>query len=307
MEYSKISIVTPSYNQASYLEDTIDSVLSQSYPKLEYIIVDGGSTDNSVEIIEKYSRHLKFWISESDRGQSHAINKGLAYAEGEIVNWVNSDDKLLAGSLEVVNNYFQETSTNIVCGQALLRNGALTALKSSTRPGKDINEFIALGQIMQPATFWRKDVFDKFMPLEESLHYMMDHYIWLKYINQNGINGIRYIPETLVEVLMHNDAKSINSLHLFENDRRRIYEAFLTRGVKKEKLFKIDEQQRLSFDPLTDKIDISPSRVSFLLEYDMLFTRDRYGKRKGVIVQRFFRLILLYPIQFFRQVAGKLG
>ena len=82
------SIITPSYNQGQYIEQTIQSVLNQNYPNLEYIIIDGGSTDNTVEIIKKYEKHLKFWVSEKDKGQANAINKGLQYCTGEIFNWI---------------------------------------------------------------------------------------------------------------------------------------------------------------------------------------------------------------------------
>src|ERR1700733_14532761 len=100
--YPKISIVTPSYNKGQYIEQTIQSVLDQNYPNLEYIIIDGGSTDNTIEIIEKYAPYLKYWVSEKDKGQANAINKGLQYCTGEIFNWLNSDDYLEPDSLEKI-------------------------------------------------------------------------------------------------------------------------------------------------------------------------------------------------------------
>ena len=111
-----LSIITPSFNQGEYIEQTIDSVLSQKYPNLEYIIIDGGSTDQSVEIIKKYKKHLAYWVSEPDQGQSDAINKGLRMATGEIINWINSDDYYEKDALQTVADAFQDDRVNVVCG-----------------------------------------------------------------------------------------------------------------------------------------------------------------------------------------------
>ena len=108
MKYPKITIITPSFNQGNYLEQTIDSVLSQNYSNLEYIIIDGGSADNSVDIIKKYEKHLAYWVSEKDKGQTNAINKGLKIATGDIVNWLNSDDYYEPDALHKVADAFDE-------------------------------------------------------------------------------------------------------------------------------------------------------------------------------------------------------
>ncbi|MEZ5010012.1 MAG: glycosyltransferase family 2 protein [Chitinophagales bacterium] len=104
----KISIITPSYNQAEFLEDTITSVLHQNYPNLQYIIIDGGSSDGSVEIIKKYENQIDYWISEKDSGQTHAINKGFSKVTGDIICWLNSDDIYFDYTLSAVANYFNE-------------------------------------------------------------------------------------------------------------------------------------------------------------------------------------------------------
>ena len=114
MALNKISIITPSYNQADYLEECIDSVLSQNYPNLEFIIIDGGSTDNSAAIIRKYEKHLNFWVSEQDNGQSDAINKGFAKATGNIITWLNSDDLFTEGTLAKVDSYFTDNQANML-------------------------------------------------------------------------------------------------------------------------------------------------------------------------------------------------
>jgi glycosyltransferase involved in cell wall biosynthesis len=120
-EQSKISIITPSFNQAQYLERTIQSVLDQNYPDLEYIIIDGGSVDGSVDVIKKYEKNIAFWVSEKDGGQTDALNKGFKKATGEIIGWQNSDDIYLAGSFEKISQVFNELpDTDIVFGDLVL-------------------------------------------------------------------------------------------------------------------------------------------------------------------------------------------
>ena len=112
----RISLITPSFNQGEYLEQTIDSVLSQNYPNVEYIIMDGGSTDNSVQIIKKHEKHLKYWVSEPDKGQSDAINKGLKLVTGDVFNWLCSDDYLENGALKLIGERFNEGGIDFISG-----------------------------------------------------------------------------------------------------------------------------------------------------------------------------------------------
>lgn len=299
LQHHKISIVTPSFNQGMYLEETIDSILSQNYPNLEYIIVDGGSRDNSVESIKKYSKYLKFWVSERDRGQSHAINKGLYHAQGEIINWINSDDKMRPGSLTLIDESFKDSSVDVVCGQAFIKNNGVTTTKSSTVFEGDVEHFFALGQIMQPATFWRKATFDLYTPLDESLHFMMDHYIWLRYISQTGMDRIHYIPETLVEILMHDAAKSVNSRQLFDEDRMRIYSSFLETNGLKNRFYKGSTSQKLDFSKTRLLSPDQIKGVDFLIKYDMLFARGAFGEKKNVRIKNITEIFLTYPIRLF--------
>src|SRR5688572_2633651 len=135
-KYPKISIITPSYNQGEYIEKTILSVLEQNYPNLEYIIIDGGSTDNSTEIIRKYADRITYWISEPDKGQSDAINKGLKLATGDIVNWLNSDDYYEPGALFKVAEAFNNPEVNVFAGRSHLFTGVDTIVYDSQ--GTDI-------------------------------------------------------------------------------------------------------------------------------------------------------------------------
>src|SRR5437763_884238 len=121
MTFPKITVITPSYNQGKFLEETIVSVISQGYPNLEYMLIDGGSTDNSIDIIKKYRTYFSYWISEKDSGQSEAINKGLKKATGEIISWLNSDDLYTAGCLQHVAEHFaKHREAALVHGKTIL-------------------------------------------------------------------------------------------------------------------------------------------------------------------------------------------
>ncbi|MEM8523656.1 MAG: glycosyltransferase family 2 protein, partial [Bacteroidota bacterium] len=137
INYPKISIVTPSFNQSNFLERTIRSVLLQNYPNLEYVIIDGGSNDDSIEIIKKYERWLTYWTSEKDDGQAQAINKGLQHCTGLVFNWLNSDDWYLPNVLEVIGRTFaQHPDLQVFCGQQYLRYANGESILSHPSPIK---------------------------------------------------------------------------------------------------------------------------------------------------------------------------
>lgn len=193
--YPKISIITPSYNQAQFLEETIQSVLGQNYPNLEYWIIDGGSTDGTLEILKKYNGQIK-WISEPDHGQTHAINKGLQRATGEIVAFLNSDDIYEPGALFAVGRYFLSNRDAVwLSGRCLNVDEFGCRIRSFIQRYKNfwlrLNSYpvlLVLNYISQPATFWRRSALQKVGYLNEDLHYTMDYEYWLRLGKEYRLN-----------------------------------------------------------------------------------------------------------------------
>ena len=201
-----VSIVTPSYNQAPFLEQTIRSVLDQDYPSLEYIVVDGASTDASVDIIKKYSDRLAWWVSEKDKGQGEAINKGLARAKGKIIAWINSDDYYLPNAISsAVNVFEQNPDVVLVYGDMLAvdQNGETTnVLRYKQYSLEDLLCFQIIGQ---PAVFFRRDVYEKVGGLDISFHFMLDHHLWIRIAEQGKI---LHVPQLWAAARYHPQAKN---------------------------------------------------------------------------------------------------
>ena len=180
--WPKVTIVTPSYNQAEFIEETIRSVLLQNYPEIEYIVIDGGSTDGSVDIIRKYEPWLAYWASEPDRGQSHAINKGWRRSNGDVVAWLNSDDIYDASAIHKVVEFFQSNDdVDMVYGDCLVidEKGRL----EGSSPSMEFSlEALVCNKwfISQPATFIRRSVFDAVGMINENLNLVMDWEFWLR-------------------------------------------------------------------------------------------------------------------------------
>lgn len=178
MKYPKISIVTPSYNQGNYLEDTILSVLGQQYPNLEYLIYDAESTDNSVAIIKKYEKELAYWVSEKDSGQANAINKAFAKANGEILMWLNSDDILMPNVLHFIAEQYIEKGDGIYFGNCIHfkenSNGNLYSSGSNVTASYNTIPLELGDTIIQPSSFWSKNVWFQNGILMEEFHFGFD-------------------------------------------------------------------------------------------------------------------------------------
>ncbi|PYQ41129.1 MAG: hypothetical protein DMF77_16720 [Acidobacteria bacterium] len=202
-----VSIVTPSYNQGRFIEETIQSVLAQDYPNLEYIVVDGGSTDETLDILRRYGGRLK-WISEPDRGQSEAINKGFRMARGEIVAWLNSDDTYLAGAVGKAVGYLRtHPAVAMVYGEGYLMDeaGRVTGRFPATEPFNLWRLVYFSDYILQQTVFWRRCVFDAVGMLDESLHYGMDWDFWIRVAKRFEV---AYIPEFLGNLREYAAAKT---------------------------------------------------------------------------------------------------
>ncbi len=176
-----VSIITPSYNQAAFLEHTILSVLKQEYEPIEYLIVDGDSKDGSQEIINCYNDRLKWWVSEPDAGQADAINKGLKRAKGEIVAWLNSDDLYLPCAISRAVAALQENpDLGMVYGDALSIDYHGTPINKLTFGDWSLSELIRFRIICQPTVFMRRSVLEKAGYLDPSYHFMLDHQLWIR-------------------------------------------------------------------------------------------------------------------------------
>ena len=175
MRCPKISIITPSYNQGRFLEETIRSVVGQMYPNLEYIIMDGGSTDNSVEIIKKYEKHITYWTSEPDKGQADAINKGHNIACGDILGWINSDDYYNTNVFERVSEAIGSKKKALVYGNARYYFERNDCFSDIDVVGKKKQYHLPFDTgFIQPATFWTKSLWDQVGPLNTSYTYGFD-------------------------------------------------------------------------------------------------------------------------------------
>lgn len=178
--WPRISIVTPSYNQGHFLERTIRSVLFQGYPNLEYIVIDGGSTDDSVKIIKKYDPWLTYWVSEKDEGQSQAINKGFEFATGEIFAWLNSDDIYSPGALYTVGTHLARRQRALLIGSSSKLSGMdISNVVLDARKPSWYEMVYDTRSFPQPSVFWTRDLWQLAGPLRKELYFVMDYYLWL--------------------------------------------------------------------------------------------------------------------------------
>ena len=209
MDIPMVTIVTPSFNQGNFIEETILSIQKQSYPNIEHIIVDGGSNDNTIDIIKKYENQYNMrWISEPDNGQSDAINKGFKMVGGSIVGWLNSDDVYFSSSTisEVVKAFTENPSCHVVFGDDVLIDENSKFLFKRTMTEFNYNKMLTSNKISQPATFFLKEAISTNL-LDESLHYAMDYELWLRLFSKGY--KFRYLSQILACNRIHKNRKML--------------------------------------------------------------------------------------------------
>jgi glycosyltransferase involved in cell wall biosynthesis len=227
-----VSIVTPSFNQAKFLEKAITSVLQQDYPSIEYLVVDGNSTDGSQAIIKKYEDKIHWWISEPDQGQAEAINKGLSRTHGNIVAWLNSDDYYLPGAIKkAVDAFTRNPESAFIYGDVLAVNAAGLELNQMRYHQWGLLDLMKFNIIGQSSVFINHEKIFKTGFLDPSFHYLLDHQLWLR-LAQTG--PILYLSELLSGAHFHSQSKNVARAGEFGQDAYQIVEWMQANPALKE-------------------------------------------------------------------------
>jgi len=227
----KISIITPSYNQGMFIEQTIQSVIDQAYPNYELIIIDGGSTDETIDIIQKYAPYITYWVSEKDNGQADAINKGLQVATGDIFNWINSDDFLEPGALHAVGNFFHANPhTHVLCGytRCFWDEDNITSHEYRMGVRNTIADTITSIEMNQPGTFYKTSIIRELGGINASLRYVFDDELWFRFLCEYGLGKVGFIEDRLAQFRLHGHSKSVGEgYELFHKELNTIYASML--------------------------------------------------------------------------------
>jgi glycosyltransferase involved in cell wall biosynthesis len=236
------TVVIPSLNQAYFIQKTIDSVLDQNYPYKQIIVIDGGSTDETIQILESYSEEI-LAISEPDEGQSQAINKGFQLSTSSHVSWLNSDDILYPGALERVANFFaRHPDTKILYGNCEYIDTADRVLKKYPAQPYSYKDLVenAHNYIPQPATFFAREILSTVGSINEQLHFVMDFEYWLR---SGKVFNLVHIPETLAALRVHPDAKSKKDLFNFARELELVYKQII---LPDQELGEIDKTKAMA-------------------------------------------------------------
>ena len=222
--WPRVSIVTPSFNQGAFIEETIRSVLLQDYPNLEYFIVDGGSTDSTLQVIKTYEPWIDYWVSERDRGQTHALNKGFARATGDIVAWLNSDDTYEPHGIRTIVRHMLTTESVVAYGNCNLIDEIGVRTGVVVPPPVNFESLLKFWSVdcsipPQPAIFFRRNVLDDVGLLDETLRYVMDYELWLRIARRYSFS---YVNAVIGNYRMHSESKTVGEGNQFNPERYRV-------------------------------------------------------------------------------------
>lgn len=239
-----VSIITPSFNQARYLEATIQSVLSQDYPYIEYMVIDGASTDDSVEIIRKYQDRFVYWASEKDSGQADAINKGLSRATGEIIAWLNSDDYYLPNTISrVVKTFNENPNVLMVYGDVLAVDEHGQAINALKYKQLSLEHLLCFQIIGQSSVFFQRKAYEKTGELDPTFNFLLDHQLWIR-IAQQG--KILHVPHIWSAARYHAEAKNRARAAEFGQEAFRILDWAKSQPNLAEAVARVERRARAS-------------------------------------------------------------
>lgn len=289
-ELPKISVITPSYNQGQFIEETITSVLDQNYPNLEYIIIDGGSKDESVDTIKKYESQLSYWVSEPDKGQTDAINKGLHKATGEIVAWLNSDDIYEPGTLhKIAEAYEANPDAEVFLGdvQSFFPDGRTEVWVNQFEP----EDFMNRVSIHQPGVFWKRELHDRYGFLDESFYYLMDYDLWARLMFNCRLVKL---DSVLTRFRVHDEAKTgQNPIGLYDDYRRvisrfanSVADTYMKETMQRLDVYANDEDARYKIERSFTREELNTFLDNYI--YNCIvqeYTRGSIGKTNALILK----------------------
>lgn len=258
----KISIIIPTLNQGQFIEETILSILDQTYKNFEIIVIDGGSTDNTVAKIKKYEKQIHFWISEKDKGQSTAINKGLKIATGEIVTWLNSDDHYELTTLQHVKDEFtQNPEVTILHGKTCLFGEQIKSKIIGLEKDIAVHEYLSYMRFPQPSSFLKKEILNSNFPVNENLHYAMDFELVARAILLGA--KIKRTDKLLSNYRLHKNSKSNQDIKFLEEWAIVVHTIFLSIGnnVFGQKLEELGLVKNSGLAKFETKIDFNASDI----------------------------------------------